>query len=84
MGITPLREQWPRDESEQNKCKIARRSVTYGAGGNLCRLSRAGAKCGAGGEGAVGADRQGRELLTYPTKGSGPCCEGGTLNLREW
>lgn len=43
-----------------------------------------GPSVGAGGEGAVGADRQGRELLTYPTKGSGPCCEGGTLNLREW
>ena len=33
---------------------------------------------------SVGASRQGRELLTYLTKGSGPCSEGGTLNLREW
>ena len=51
----------------------------------VSRMALEGTSAGSAGLGpSVGASRQGRELLTYWTKGSGPCSEGGTLSLREW
>ena len=46
----------------------------------VSRMVLEGTSAGSAGLGpSVGASRQGRELLTHPTKGSGPCSEGGTL-----
>lgn len=79
-----LKEQWPWDESEQNKCKGSQVSIHICCWRKPLQAQQGWGKVwDAGGEGPVEVDRQDHELLTHLKKRGGPCSEDGTLNLRQ-
>lgn len=79
-----LKEQWPWDKSEQNKCKGSQVSAHIWCWKKPLQAQQGWGKVwDAGGEGAVEENRQDLELLTHLTKRGGTCSEDGTLNLRQ-
>lgn len=79
-----LKEQWPWDESEQNKCKGSQVSIHICCWRKPLQAQQGWGKVwDAVGEGPVEVDRQDHELLTHLKKRGGPCSEDGTLNLRQ-